>query len=48
MIRAMFAWALIISYVGLVVCDFRLGQWKTAVLGTLFTIANFLIFFVKD
>ena len=47
MIRTAFALLLIVSLVGLGVCDAQAGQWKTFALGLLFAAANVLIFLVK-
>lgn len=45
--RTAFAVLLIVSLLGIGLCDLRSGDYKTFVLGLLFAAANILIFLVK-
>lgn len=45
--RLIFAVLLVVSLLGIALCDLAARSWKTFVLGLLFAIANVLIFLVK-
>jgi len=44
-LRLFFAVLLIVGLLGITVCDFKRGDFKTAILGMLFAIGNIIIFF---
>lgn len=47
LLRLVLALALVSSQIGVALCDFANGEWKTGLIALLFCVANVLIFFVK-
>jgi hypothetical protein len=47
LLRLVFALTLVFSQIGVALCDFVKGDWKTGLIALLFCAANILIFFVK-